>query len=439
MRVVRTRKAALMVSAVALVLAACGGSEEAAEPEAPAAPAAPSEDDSAPTEVTVPDSPEDGVLSDVIRVGWMGDVTGPTASAQAFNLRGIEAYFDYINSQGDTLGRQLELIAKDDEYSAELGISNFTSLLNDERVIAINQLGGSQIIGALLPDAERENLPLISIAQTTTEQLESPVAFHTLAHYFDMADVAVARAIGALGGPDELRIGVAHLEVPSGLEWDEGIQKAVAVQGGTYVGAIPIPISAPDAGSFVGAIRQLIDDEGMNYLALHGAPFHGLFAVNALAAQNVEIPVVGMQGIASLNVYQEGDPAQIANTEAVHSFVTYVEDTPGGAVMREFLAGDGAEYAEDAKQINFTHGWVGGMIIREAILRAGETGSLTRESLLAALNGTFETDGLTCTVDWSTSNHSPCAAPFSYDGSDMRIVGSFDDYADVFRRDYARG
>ena len=439
MSFVRTRKAALMVSAVALVLAACGGSEEAAEPEAPAAPAAPSEDGGEPAEVTVPDSPDDGVLSDVIRVGWMGDVTGPTASAQAFNLRGIEAYFDYVNAQEDTLGRQLELIAKDDEYSAELGISNFTSLLNDERVIAINQLGGSQIIGALLADAERESLPLVSVAQTTSEQLASPVAFHTLAHYFDMADVAVARAIGALGGPDELRIGVAHLEVPSGLEWDEGIQKAVAAQGGTYVGAIPIPIAAPDAGSFAGAVQQLIDDEGMNYLALHGAPFHGLFATNALAAQGVEIPVVGMQGIASLNVYQEGDPTQIARTEAVHSFVTFADDTPGGAVIRDFINGAGAEYAEDAKQINFTHGWVGGMIIREAILRAGATGSLTRESLLAALPGVYEMDGLTCDVDWSTSNHSPCAAPFSYDGSDMRIVGSFDDYADVFRRDYARG
>lgn len=431
----------MAVSALALVLAACGGSDDAAAPAAPAP--APSDSGGGGDEgdgvVSVPDSPDDGVTSTAIKVGWMGDVTGPTASAQSFNLRGIEAYFDYINAQGDTLGRQLELVAKDDEYSAELGISNFTSLLNDERVIAINQLGGSQIIGALLEDAERADLPLISIAQTTTEQLESPVAFHTLAHYFDMADVAVARAIGALGDADELRIGVAHLEVPSGLEWDEGIQKAVATQGGTYVGAIPIPISAPDAGSFAAAIRSRIDSEGMNYLALHGAPFHGLFAVNALAAQGIEIPIVGMQGIASLNVYQEGDPSQTANTEAVHSFVTFADDTPGSAVIREFIEGEGSAYAEDAKQINFTHGWVGGMIIREAILRAGETGSLTRSSLLEALSGTFETDGLTCVVDWSTSNHSPCAAPFSYDGTNMRIVGSFDDYADIFRRDYTLG
>jgi branched-chain amino acid transport system substrate-binding protein len=438
MRNTRFRKSALVVSAIALVLAACGGSDEAAAPAAPA-PAPSDSGDGGDGEVSVPDSPADGVTATAIKVGWMGDLTGPTASAQSFNQKGIQAYFDYINAQGDTLGRQLELVVKDDEYSAELGISNFTSLLNDERVIAINNLGGSQIIGALLDDAERADLPLISIAQTTTEQLKSPVSFHTLAHYFDMADVAVSRAIGALGGPDKLRIGVAHLEVPSGLEWDEGIQKAVAVQGGTYVGAIPIPIAAPDAGSFAATVRSLIESEGMNYLALHGAPFHGLFAVNSLAAQGIEIPIVGMQGIASLNVYQEGDPAQTVNTEAVHSFVSFADDTPGGAIIREFLAGDGSAYAEDAKQINFTHGWVGGMIIREAILRAGETGSLTRSSLLEALSGTFETDGLTCVVDWSTSNHSPCAAPFSYDGSDMRIVGSFDDYADVFRRDYTIG
>jgi branched-chain amino acid transport system substrate-binding protein len=430
------RKSALLVSAIAMVLAACGGSDA----PAPAAPApAPAPSDSGSVELSVPDSPADGVTASAIRVGWMGDVTGPTASAQAFNLRGIQAYFDYVNSQGGVLGRNLELIVKDDEYGAELGVSNFTSLLNDERVIAVNQVGGSHIIGAFLDEAERASLPIVSIAQTTTEQLESPVAFHTLAHYFDMADVAVARMIQAVGGAQNLRVGVAHLEVPSGLEWDEGIQKAVAAQGGTYLGTIPIPIAAPDAGSFVGAIKKLMDEQGMNYLALHGAPSHGLFAVNSLAGQGVSIPIAGMQGIASLNIFEEGAASQTAITEGIHSFVTYVEDVPGAAAIRDFIAGAGSQYAADAKHINFSHGWVGGKIIHQAILRAAETGTLTRASLLAALSSTFEMEGLTCDVDWSSSNHSPCAAPFSHDGENMRIVGSFDDWSGVFRRDYARG
>ena len=431
------RRSALLVSAIAMVLAACGGTDAPA-PAAPApAPTAPG--DAGPTELSVPDSPADGVTASAIRVGWMGDVTGPTASAQIFNLRGIQAYFEYVNSQGGVLGRNLEVIVKDDEYGAELGVSNFTSLLSDERVIAINNVGGSHIIGAFLDDAERANLPVVSIAQTTTEQLESPVAFHTLAHYFDMADVAVARMIQAVGGAENLTVGVAHLEVPSGLEWDEGIRKAIAAQGGTYVGTIPIPIGAPDAGSFVGAVRRLIDEQGMNYLALHGAPSHGLFAVNSLAGQGVEIPIAGMQGIASLNIFEEGAASQTAITEGIHSFVTLAEDVPGAAIIRDFVGGAGSQYADDAKHINFTHGWVGGKVIHQAILRAAETGSLTRASLLAALSSDFAMEGLTCDIDWTTSNHSPCAAPFSHDGENMRIVGEFADWSGVFRRDYTLG
>lgn len=432
----RMRRSALLVSALAMVLAACGGADEAA-PAAPApAPAAPA--DSGSTELSVPDSPADGVTATAIRIGWMGDVTGPTASAQVFNLRGTEAYFDYVNSQGGVLGRNLQLVVKDDEYGAELAISNFQSLLGDERVLAINNIGGSHIFGALVEDAERASLPIISLPQTTTEQLGSSVAFHTLAHYFDQADVAVARAIEAVGGSENLRIAVAHLEVPSGLEWDEGIRKALEVQGGTYLGAIPIPIGAPDAGSFVGAVQDLISSSDLNYIALHGAPSHGLFVVNSLAGQDVKVPIIGMQGISSLNIYQEGAASQTAITEAMHSFVTIGDDVPGTAVIREFIAGAGSKYADDARHINFTHGWVGGKLIHQAILRAAESGALTRASLLQALPAEYDMDGLTCDIDWTQGNHRGCAAPFAFDGENMRIVGSFADYDSVYRRDYAR-
>jgi len=437
MRHTRFKRSALLVSAIAMVLAACGGADDTAAPAAPAPAPAPS--DSGDAELSVPDSPADGVTSSAIRIGWMGDVTGPTASAQAFNLRGTQAYFEYVNAQGGVLGRTLDLIVKDDEYGAELAISNFQSLLNDERVLAINNVGGSHIVGALIEDAERASLPIISLPQTTSEQLASPVAWHTLAHYFDQADVAVARAIQSVGGAANLRIAVAHLEVPSGLEWDEGIRKAVAAQGGTYLGAIPIPIAAPDAGSFISAVQQLISSSDLNFIALHGAPFHGLFVVNALAGQGVKVPIIGMQGISSLNIYEEGDASQTAITEAMHSFVTIGDDVPGTRVIREFIEGAGSSYADDARHINFTHGWVGGKLIHQAILRAAESGTLTRQSLLQALPAVYPMDGLTCDIDWTQGNHTGCAAPFSFDGENMRIVGSFADYDAVYRRDYSIG
>lgn len=84
----------------------CSGAAESegpiatSEPSEAAAPAeavseTPSGDQSPAT--TVPDDRSSGVTQDEILVGWMGDITGPTAGSQAGNLAGTRAYFDYVN------------------------------------------------------------------------------------------------------------------------------------------------------------------------------------------------------------------------------------------------------------------------------------------------------------------------------------------------------
>lgn len=448
MRHTRTRRLAVVFAAFAMFATACGGGDgetgEAADVEATEDSTTPAGGDTtAPDDAgtaaagEVPDSPDDGVSSDAITIGWMGDVTGPTASAQAINLSGIEAYFDKVNADGGVLGRDLELVVKDDEYGAEAAVANFQALVNDDRVLAINQVGGGHIIEAIIGDAERIGIPLVSVAQTTTSSLKSDYVFHTIAHYFDQADVAVARMIDAVGSADELKAAVVQLEVPSGDEWNAGIEKALGEQGGTYAGRITINVAQPDAGTFTSEVRRLMD-EGTNYLAIHVAPSHALFVVNTLAANGLDIPVVGMQGVASLNVYQEGDPDQLEQTEGTHSFLTYADESEGGAEIEEFItSSDGQAYEDDAAHINFTHGWLGGMIIHQAIERAAETGELTRESFHQALQGSFDVKGLTCEIDWSQAPFmNPCAAPFTSDGEHMRIVGSFDQWSGFIQAEY---
>lgn len=77
--------------------------------------------------MTVPDDPDAGVTAEQIRVGWMGDLTGPTAAAQTPNNQGTEAYFAKVNADGGVLGRELVLVSKDDQYSQETILQNFRS------------------------------------------------------------------------------------------------------------------------------------------------------------------------------------------------------------------------------------------------------------------------------------------------------------------------
>jgi branched-chain amino acid transport system substrate-binding protein len=439
----RTRAVAA-AAVLALLGAACGDGDADTDTDTDA-PADPADDadgdadgDAAAGEVA--DNPDEGVTSDAIRIGWMGDVTGPTASAQTLNLRGLEAYADMINAEGGILGRDLEVVVRDDEYSAETGVANFQALVNDDRVIAINNVGGAHIIEAVQGDAERIGIPMVSLAQTQVTGFDNEWLFHNLASYADMADVAVARMIDEVGSADELRAAVVQLEVPSGDEWNAYIERGLEDAGATYLGRQTISPGQSDAGALITNLQQLVDQEGLNYVALHGAPADGLLVVNSLAAAGLEIPIVGITGIASLNVFQEGDRSQLDLTEGIHSFVTYADDTEGGEEIRAFIDGEGSAYADDAAHINFTHGWLGGMIFHQALERAAETGEVSRASLQEALQGPFDVKGLTCDLDWSEQNHTPCAAPFtSTDGEAMELVGSFEEWAEHIDEDYELG
>ncbi len=110
----------------------------------------------APSVPSVPDNPDNGVTSDTITIGWMGDLTGPTASAQSYNAHGLEAYVECLNADGGVLGRQVEVVFEDDQYAAEAASVNYTKLVQDDKVLTIVNMGGSHISTQLAPQVESD-------------------------------------------------------------------------------------------------------------------------------------------------------------------------------------------------------------------------------------------------------------------------------------------
>lgn len=422
---------------LAMLLVACGnGADDPATDEEPT--------DEEPAdeggELSVPDNPDEGVLSDTIRVGWMGDATGPTASAQGLNLRGIEAWVEYINEQGGVLDREVELIVRDDEFNAERAISNFRALVDDDRVLAIINVGGAHISEALMPDIEQVGIPIIGPPQTIDVQLDNPYVFNNIAHYGDQADIAVPRlAERAEVDVTDLRVAVVQLELPSGDEWDAYIRQTVEEQGGTYVDRLTMPTASPDFASIVTQLSAMVDAEGVNAIAFHGAPAHGLGVLNEMESQDfTDIPVVGIHGIAGSNIYTESPPGVQHIMQGVQSFTPCNVENEGTAIINEFVAG--TPWEEDCRQINFSHGWLDGMIFQQAAERAAEqAGELSRETLTEALRGQFDTMGLSCPIDWTDSQHSPCGAPFVWDEDEEALVpggGGFEPWAEFFDFEY---
>lgn len=430
---IRRRTVMVLLTVLAVVATGCGGgggddsaAEDAGTEPAPAGAGA-----------TVPDSPDSGVSSDTIRIGWMGDVTGPTAAAQGFNLAGSQAAVAWINEGGGVLGRELELDVRDDQYSPESMASNYTVLTKDDPVLALVQMGNGV---SLMPDVEADGIPLISPPQTIDVQLEIPNVYNDLAHYGDEADVAVAYMGDELGSVEDAVVAVVQLEVPSGDEWNSYIQQTVEDQGGTYAGRLTINASAPDFNGLVVQLEQMIRDDGVNFVAFHGAPEHGLGLITAMVSRGItDVPIVGIHGLAGATIFTEGPPEAEELLAAAHSFLSSQGDCEMCATIREFVKG--TEWEEEAVELNFSDGWHEVLIAAEAAKRAAEaSGELTWETMNQGLtSGEFDTGGLTCNPDWSQSNHSPCAAVFRWNGEYMAPVQPFEASADVIDGEYRVG
>lgn len=377
-----------------------------------------------------PDSDADGV-GKTIKIGWMGDITGPTASAQAFNYHGLQSFVDYQNKNGGLLGRKLELIALDDKYSATTAAVNFDRLASTDRVLTIAGMGGSQISGVV--DAKMSALSnpvnIVGAQQTTIVEQNSANFFSWMQSYSDIADVALAKFLKLQGGDGKKIVSATFaLAVPSGAEYGEWIKKKTLAVGGKYCGTVTEAGASVDHTAAVQKFKALLESCGANSVGLHGSPgFVKLYAAAADKAGLGKYPHMGIHGIASPVVYDGIAPSMEKAIQGIHSFAGAgkANATAGGKIITTYMKGK--KYENEIDNPNFVHGWVNGIIVSQAIENAwAKTGKVTRSTLRSAFKAKFDTGGLTCIVDLTKRQYNPCAIPQGWvPGKGLVIEGTF--------------
>lgn len=378
-----------------------------------------------------PDSDGDGVTKDTIKIGWMGDITGPTASAQAFNYHGLQSYVNYRNANGGLLGRKLELIALDDKYVATQAAVNFDRLAQTDRVLVVAGMGGSHISG--LVDGKMTSLSnpvnIVGAQQTTIVEQNSANFFSWMQSYSDIADVAVSKFTKLQGGDAKKIVAATFaLAVPSGTEYGEWIKKKVTAKGGKYCGTITEAGTSTDHTAAVARFKALLESCGANSVGLHGSPgFVKLYAAAAEKAGLGKYPHMGIHGIASPVVYDGIGPSMEKAIQGIHAFAGAgkANVTAGGKIINKYMKGK--QWADEIDNPNFVHGWVNGIIVSQAIENAwNKTGKVTRGTLRNGFKAKFDTLGLSCPVDFTKQQYSPCAAPMSWvPGKGLVLDGSF--------------
>ena len=101
-----------------------------------------------------------------IRIGYFGDLSGPTLNFGKSALNGVLMAVDELNRTGGINGRKLDVVIEDDQGSPERAASLITKLITQDKVLAVIAGGASGPSLAAAPRAQAAKVPLISPSST---------------------------------------------------------------------------------------------------------------------------------------------------------------------------------------------------------------------------------------------------------------------------------
>ena len=107
-----------------------------------------------------------GVDRSTIKIGYFGDLTGPTFNFGRSAYNGVLMAADEINNAGGINGRRIDVVFEDDRGSAEEAARLTAKLIDQDKVIAIIAGGVSGNSRAAAPKAQSSHIPLISPSST---------------------------------------------------------------------------------------------------------------------------------------------------------------------------------------------------------------------------------------------------------------------------------
>jgi branched-chain amino acid transport system substrate-binding protein len=366
------------------------------------------------------ENPSEGVTKDSIKLGWMGDASGPTVGSQVPTLEGIQAYIKWINDRGGINARKINLIVKDDKYQAPLAVSNFKDLQENEKVLAILGLNGSSPQAALAKQIDAAGIPDIGPLQTDVSQLNRQHVYNLMPTVAEQADVAYYHAHQTLG---TISAAIVYLNVPSGVEWKRALEKKITADGGSVVLANPTPPGTTN----LDVPAQKVAASKANVVFYHGGTGDISGFLQAAEKFGLSVPVYGWWSVGFDSVYRAAPPTQAGRFIVVEGYLPAYNGINGTKDLRAAAQ----KYGYKADNVGFTFGWVTAMVAAEGMKRAGD--KLNRSSLEKALDAlkNFDTGGLSPAITFGTNhNGNSSAQPMRWDTAKQQLVpiGTFAEY-----------
>jgi branched-chain amino acid transport system substrate-binding protein len=384
--------------------------------------------------------PTSGVTTSSINYGLINDQTGPTAATQVPFGDGFLSAIKAVNDKGGILGRKINVDQCDEKYAVAPAVACLKDMISTTPVVGVTGLNNSSFQAAGLPLVQAAKLPVIG-PESTSVGIVNPFpkyVWATECDYPNQADVAVAWAAKQLGTTNFTAVGLGG-NVASADAYLNQVKARVQKIGANYLETVHYEYGAPNLDQQA----QEIANKKPQVIFTHGGTAQNVPAFKSLEKYGVTSTLV-------IGIFaQETDPIALAspavgkNYYAVNCYQNG-KNTSVPGVPAMVAAGKAAGYSADIyNDSDFTNGYVNGLLVIQAITKAGD--KLTRESLNDVMPTitNFSTGGLSPNISFSPTNSLGVnsVAPFKYNYTTgvWEQQGSFDSFAKCNSYEYQNG
>lgn len=338
--------------------------------------------------------------ADVIKVGQLADLTGPTGDVGKPYAEGVQAYKDYVNAHGGIHGKKIEMVLFDYAYDKNKAINQYKKY-KEEKVVAIEGWGTGDT-EALAGFVAADKIPYISASYSA--HLTNPA--RTPYNFFCAADYTTALRAGLKYLKDTWtksrapKIVFIYPNHPYGIAPIRGGKEYAKELGYQILGDENVSLKAIEANSQMLSVKN----KGADFAWVGGT-------TNSTAVILKDARKLGLHTRFFSNIWgiDETTPRLAEGAEegalVMAGSVTYGAKVPGMKLIEEVTKGH-------PEPTPYIRGWVSMMVLAEALKRADTAtgGKITGQSVKEALETfrDFDTGGLTPgKITFTPTDHRP--------------------------------
>ena len=231
----------------------------------------------------------------VVRVGFMGPLTGGNASEGSAARNAFVMAFDQLNASGE-LPYYVEVVSMDDGSKAETGISAVQKLVTMENMVAISGHWNSPVAEATIPICKSNEIPLViwgAIGESLTSEANYPIVTRVCPTDRQENEKLAQYVLGDLGYKN---IYIISDTTSYGQSNTQAFQAQMEKYGANLVGIDEVPDTQNDFRAILSKVKQGNPDAIFFGGVAMGA---GLVKSQMLDAGMDDILLFGISGICS--------------------------------------------------------------------------------------------------------------------------------------------